>query len=208
MEWDSVKDLAVIVKAIGTLLSAVGASALVRWSRRKVLEWKTRKARDTFEIGFQTNSVLAELRLKLQCHRCMILVAHNGGGNITAQKPVYTSVRYQVSDPVLPNVVWRNEPPDDGYWRLLREIARLEEHRHLRIAPQALQEDSKLRALYESQGVRGAFVFPLFDTPSEFWYVSATFTEDFEGVTESEASETIRSAKARLVRHLRDLRVS
>lgn len=209
MDFEWIQDLTAGVRAITGLLSAVGVTALARQVRRLFVRWRTRRATDTFEIGFQCQAALQHLRMGLMSKRSMVLVAHNGGGEVSVQRPLYTSVRFQATEGYFPTANWTAEALDEGYWKVLREVNALAENGHFRLRTLQLQEGSKLRNLYEAQGIGGAYVFHLFSTPTEFWYVSTAYGKDHpEHPSEAEAAEIIRSAKAKLVRYLRDRKAS
>lgn len=202
----ALKDLtgtAAIIQSVVALLALFGVGGAVkswfsyRWKKR------LRKSTSTFRLGFLVAASLHHARRSLGAHRAMVIEAHNGGDDISVSRPVYTSVRHQVTDDELPQIDWVGEPLDEDYWRLLRDVENSGDG-FVYAQTSKLKTDSKLRSLYEAQGVVGAYVFRLFAEPESYWFCSMVVTGTSHTPTPAITREVIRSARTELVRYLRD----
>ena len=113
------KGWASVVQAVTALVAAFfGKEFLLKLWQAK----KTNAAVDTFAQGAALQAALQKLRMRLKANRSSILEAHNGGKDMSTERPLYTSLRYAARDDFLPAVIWENEAVDEEYWQLLKDI--------------------------------------------------------------------------------------
>lgn len=189
------------------VLSALGGLTLFRLMYGWWILIRKRRAADAPLIGFETCVILDHLREVLGGDRALILRAHNGGSDISATKPLYTSVMFQKTGAGVDKIEWKSVPVEDDYWKLLRDLEQQSDH-SLVLSVEDLTPGSALRNQYESAGIRHSYVFKLYTTPKELWYVSINRTHPVQRVQDPVAGDAIRVARRKLVRALRDGKVS
>ena len=203
----SLTDWILTLDALKGLFTVLGGGASIRFFFKWMAARRLARSVSSFDLGFNVSVVLDQLRIKLKGTRACILVAHNGGGDLSVSRPMYTSVRWQHVERGTELVEWSNVPVQDGYWHVLQELESRDGEPFV-IHVQELQEGSTLRTLYESSGIEHSYVFKLFNDPENFWYVSINRTIDEKADNEAQIGEWIRVARAKLVRFIRDKKLN
>ncbi len=197
-----------VLTALTGLLSAIGAKQVWEYLGKRQERKRSQGTKDALQTGFLICAALHKMRTDLGGHRAMIIMAHNGGGEVSARKPTYTSILHQVHDEHLPQEQWREEPVDDGYWTVLQEICQAGQHKYVNLRSDALMKGSQLRNLYEANGIAESIVFELFSTPEAYYYVSvnrkAEDGVEFASLPEASVAETVRVKRHKLTQLLSD----
>ena len=192
-----------LLTAVGALGSALGLGAGFKWGYAWWLERKARGTVDEIQLGYRISVELDSVREHLGGDRAIIVRAHNGGGEIKAARPLFTTSAFQRNHKRLPRVDWVGEPVDDDHWKVLKRVADAG-GKSILLRVEDLSEDSALGSLYRATGITHSYVFELYATPKEYWYVTVNRTVESEMVDEHTAHEVVRVARQHLVRLLRD----
>lgn len=123
--------------------------------------------------------ILSTMSFKSGAKRALVLKTENNGGRPRLGCALYSSVLYEVRSSNLPAVkpTWQRQMLDEEYTELLTHMMGGKDMAyHFHISD--MDEDSILKTVYQSTGVKQAFVIGICERPKTFVYLSLTFAED------------------------------
>jgi hypothetical protein len=171
------------------------------------LSRREKEGKSALERGALAATTLHLVMDQLHGHRALFLRAHNGGGPLDPARRTYTSAEMEARDRTVPKRIldWKDRPIDAQYMNLMQRVATEEV---VTLKTKNLPKESILRGVYEADGVVGSIVFRLWNTDTDFFFVSVALTDESElGQLSPVKQEAVRSAKATFRKLLRDKEV-
>ena len=163
---------------------AIAAKAFFARSKRKDLDKMTQALHDIHEIHEAIGDALND---GPALHRALLIRVENGGGIPRPTHSVYSSVIFEQHLDPLPAIrqTWQNVMVDADQASL---IHRLLQEPEVVLDRDSLDRGLNLRNIYEADGIKGAYVTPICQTPTFLIYLCAHVPDVFECTPETQAA--------------------
>lgn len=192
---------------IQTWLTGLG-SALFAWFLKDGINMiregrKERSAKAIIDMG-AVYDVLNDVVQVLGADRGLILYTTNGGGIPAASKSVnvtilYETIRGQGLSPIRSD--WQGVPIDQGYVRMLSSVV---QDGHWTGSPDDLEPGCLLRALYEGEQVKKAWVHEICRTEKKYFYISLRWLEGHDAPDDARINKELVIATTKIKKILKD----
>lgn len=176
----------VIKEFLGEIIAVGGTAALAgagTYIQRKLKNKTT--SEKVIEKVADIHDELNRLNTHLKSSRILVIATHNGGGIPKIGEPLYMSVRYEVydhpSEPVKAD--WQERLIDGPYSKMLNTI--ISEGKYS-IATEDLDDGSMLKKTYNYLNIKRNFVIPIERTNKNFYYMSVTWMDKNDPVSEED----------------------